>query len=207
MADPIKTMKLYVQVERVFNELRELGMSDSDLLPVETLAPYDQYHYDGVKAVEQAIQQCNITESDHVLDVGAGIGGPARYVAHQTGSRVTAVELQPDLNEIGQHLTKRTALSHLITHQQGDFLEAKPPQKPYDALVSWLAFLHIPDKKRLFKRCFAHLKPNGFLYIEDFSKRHPFTEQEREELVSKVFLPLCSNISRVCGSGSGGWLC
>ena len=31
----------------------------------------------------------------------------------------------------------------------------------YDFIVSWLVFLHIPDKKSIFERCFHNLKPGG----------------------------------------------
>ena len=77
----IKTMKLYVQVERVFNELRVLGLSDADKIEVETLSRFDQYHYEGVEAVEEAIRRCHIGAKSRVLEVGSGIGGPARYYA------------------------------------------------------------------------------------------------------------------------------
>ena len=151
----IKTMKLYVQVERVFNELRVLGLSDADKIEVETLSRFDQYHYEGVEAVEEAILRCNIGPQSRVLEVGSGIGGPARYLAHRTSCQVTALELQADLNEIGRNLTARTNLSALVNHQQGDFLEAVSGEK-YDTLVSWLAFLHIPDRSRLLQQCFDH---------------------------------------------------
>ncbi|MFT5194479.1 MAG: cyclopropane fatty-acyl-phospholipid synthase-like methyltransferase [Cellvibrionaceae bacterium] len=187
MTDLIKSMKLYIQVERVFNELRELGLADTDPVSVDTLVRFDQYHYEGVDAVDQAIQKCQIAPHHHVLEVGAGIGGPARYLAHRAGCHVTALELQADLNDIGRHLTARAGLSDSITHQVGDFLEANPAAEQYDALASWLAFLHIPNRKLLFERCFDHLKPNASLFIEDFSKLHPFTAQESHDLESKIY--------------------
>lgn len=187
MTDPIKTMKLYIQVERVFNELRELGFSDTDHLPVEILTQFDQYHYEGTDAVEQAILQCGMSAEHHVLEVGSGIGGPARFIAHRVGCQVTALELQTDLNEIGQHLTERSGLLDFVTHQPGDFLDASSTVQQYDALVSWLAFLHIPNRQLLFKRCFDQLKPGAMLFIEDFSKLAPFTTSEQRDLESKIF--------------------
>ncbi len=184
---PIKTMKLYIQVERVFNELRELGFAEGDAVPVDTLTRFDQYHYEGTDAVEEAIHKCKINAGHHVLEVGSGIGGPARYMAHKAGCQVTALELQPDLNNIGRYLTERSGLTDLVTHQVGDFLEANPAQQQYDALASWLAFLHIPDRESLFKSCFDHLKPGASLYIEDFSKLAPFTPQEQQDLESKIY--------------------
>ena len=199
MSDLIKTMKLYVKGDRVFNELRELGLSDDDPLKVEVLTAFDQYHYEGVTAVEQAIDQCGIRSNHHILEVGSGIGGPARYLAHKAGCQVTALELQADLNLIAQSLTERCGLGDRINHQQGDFLEANAAERPYDGVASWLAFLHIPNRKRLFEQCFSHIKPQGFLYIEDFSKLNEFTKREQQDLESKIFCKYVPTVDEYIG--------
>ena len=96
----IKSMNLYSQVERIYNDLRALGIEDEAPLDVETLTPFDQYHYFGTDAVDEAISMAGITADSKVLDVGSGLGGPARYLAKATGCKVTALELQDDLNEV-----------------------------------------------------------------------------------------------------------
>ncbi|MEM7346465.1 MAG: methyltransferase domain-containing protein [Chloroflexota bacterium] len=187
MAEAIKTMKLYAGVERVFNELRELGIADSDPVQVEDLVKFDQYHYEGVEAVEQAIKTCNITATHQVLEVGSGIGGPSRYLAHTAGCHLTALELQADLNFVGSQLTERCNLSDQVRHLQGDILQGHPGGGDFDTLVSWLVFLHIPDRATLFTRCFEALKPGGMMFIEDFSKRGEFTSQETALLENKIY--------------------
>ena len=91
-------MKLYDRVERIHNELRALGIADDAPLTVEQLVPFDQYHYHGTEAVDEAAERLGIGPATSVLDVGAGIGGPARWLAATTGCHVTALELQPDLD-------------------------------------------------------------------------------------------------------------
>ena len=187
MTEPIKTMKLYTDVDRVFNELRELGVGEDEPVRVEDLTPFDQYHYEGTVAVDYAIHRCGIDANQHVLEVGSGIGGPSRYIAHRTGCTVTALELQADLNETARQLTHRCGLADRVQHRQGDFLGEKATDSGYDALVSWLAFLHIPDRQQLFARCMADLKPGGQLFIEDFSKRGNFSSQEIADLETKIY--------------------
>ena len=187
MTQPIKTMKLYTDVDRVFNELGELGLGDNDPIRIEELTPFDQYHYEGTAAVEHAIKACGIDASQHVLEIGSGIGGPSRYIAHRTGCTVTALELQADLNETAARLTQRCGLAEHVQHRQGDFLDEQATGSGYDALVSWLAFLHIPNRQQLFARCMADLKPGGQLYIEDFSKRGDFSDQELFDLETKIY--------------------
>ena len=65
---------------------------------------------------------CTHSYTDAVLDIGSGLGGPARYMATKTGCRVTAVEIQEDLHQTASDLTNRCGLSHLITHLFGNFI-------------------------------------------------------------------------------------
>lgn len=187
MTEAIKTMRLYTDTDRVFNELRELGVADQARIDVEMLTPFDQYHYEGTAAVEAAIQVCGINADQHVLEVGSGIGGPSRYIAHRTGCTVTALELQADLNETAVQLTQRCGLADRVQHRQGDFLVDDSTESGYDALVSWLAFLHIPDRTQLFSRCMADLKAGGQIFIEDFSRRGEFSSQEVADLEAKIY--------------------
>ena len=183
----IKTMKLYHQVERVFKELRALGVGDQDPIRVDDLIPHDQYHYLGTDAVDEAIRRLALDGSKHVLDVGAGIGGPARYLAHRSGCRVTALELQTDLNDTAIRLTQRCGLSHLVTHRCGNALDGQEDEATFDALVSWLTFLHIADRQTLYRRCHEALRPGGQLFVEDYFELGSLSVQERKVLEHEVY--------------------
>ncbi|HEY7905814.1 MAG TPA: methyltransferase domain-containing protein [Wenzhouxiangella sp.] len=190
-AKAIKTMKLYTHVERVERELKANGQASGPLQPADLVA-MDQLHYGGTQAVDEAIEQLSIHANDHVLDVGAGLGGPARHMAHQAGCAVTAVELQPDLNALGQTLTDRCGLSAQITHHCGDILDTDLPKKRFDAMVSWLTVLHIPHRQRLFERCHRALKTKGRVLIEDFYAPKPLdasTQQTLKQEVACGYLP------------------
>ena len=94
----IKTMKLYNHVDRIYNELKELCKNDSDPLKVNELTSFDQLHYHGTKALDYAINKIGIHSNMTILEIGSGIGGPARYIANQTGVNIIALELQEDQN-------------------------------------------------------------------------------------------------------------
>ena len=186
-ADAIKTMKLYSDVERVDRELRARGKAPhAPLLPTD-LAALDQLHYGGIEAVDEAARTLAIDESTRVMDVGSGLGGPARHLASTTGCRVTAVELQRELHTSASRLTLRCGLEHRVQHLHGDFLKTMLPVAGFDALVSWLTFLHIPDKKVLLERSRSVLKDTGRIYIEDFFQRAPLTAVEIESLEKDVY--------------------
>ena len=188
-AHAMKSMKLYDQVERIHNELRNLGIDEESPLAVEDLTPFDQYHYHGTEAVDAAIEALGLGPDSRVLEVGAGIGGPARYLAETAGCHVTALELQADLNATGQALTERCSLRDKVRHVQGDMLDGPFDGAEFDALASFLVFLHIPDRARLFQVCRAALKPGGALFIEDFTKLREPSQDQWADLRAKV---LCS---------------
>ena len=94
--DGIKSMKLYTHVERVFRELGEMGKTVDDPLSVEDLSAFDQLHYHGTHALDVAMAMIGIDGEPRWLEIGSGLGGPARYIAAYSDARVTALELQSD---------------------------------------------------------------------------------------------------------------
>ena len=190
----IKTMKLYSRVERVYAQLRSAGIGPGDAIPLEVLCRFDQYHYFGTDAVDEGIDALALGPRDRVLELGSGLGGPARYIADRVGCTVTALELQSDVHEVASELTRRCGLAHLVRHQQGDILEGPVPAGHFDALFGWLVFLHIPERERLYRRCHEALRPGGRLYVEDFFERGNLSARERETLALKVY---CRGLPRL----------
>ena len=181
----MKSMKLYSDVHRIYNNLAALGIAPDDRLTVAQLTPFDQYHYDGTHAVDLAMDRLGLTPGQRLLDIGSGIGGPARHISDRYGLQVTALELQPDLDTVARDLTVRCGLDARISHTCGDILDGTP-RGPFDGIISLLCMLHIPDKARLFAACRAALHPGGAMYIEDFARARPLTPTEADSLAVKV---------------------
>jgi cyclopropane fatty-acyl-phospholipid synthase-like methyltransferase len=184
----MKSMKLYAEVHRIHNELAALGIAPDAALRVDQLTPFDQYHYFGTDAVDEALEVLELQPGSRVLDIGSGLGGPARYIAAKIGAHITALELQPDLNEVARGLTARCGLSSRVDHVCGNILDGGLADD-YDAIISFLCFLHIPDRAALFAACRAALKPAGVMYIEDYGRPRALSEAEREALAVKVQCP------------------
>ena len=163
----IKSMKLYTHVERIENELAELRHTRGDELTVDELSAFDQLHYHGTEALDHALQRLAAAPAQHWLEIGSGIGGPARYLAQQGQLQMTALELQPDQNELAIQLSRRCNMSSRVDHRCGDFLNYDFSGQRFDAIVSWLALYHIPERPLLLERCHELLKPGGWFYTED----------------------------------------
>ena len=183
----IKSMKLYNNVDRIFNELREIGKSTSSTLLVEDLTKFDQLHYHGTDAIDIFIEKLEINEKTKILDIGSGMGGPARYIANQTGAEITAIELQSDQNNLAKDLTKKCGLSNKVNHICGDILNYDFKNQTFDAVVSWLSLYHIANHAILFKKLFDLLNPNGFFYSEDITRRINLSDADLKEIKKEIY--------------------
>jgi cyclopropane fatty-acyl-phospholipid synthase-like methyltransferase len=95
----------------------------------------------------------------HVLDIGSGTGGPAIYLAQQTGCRVTGIDAMP-----AQHAQAAAAAAELTDQVQfiaGDLFTARFPESAFDAIVSRDALVTFDDKERLFRVCWRLLRSGG----------------------------------------------
>jgi sarcosine/dimethylglycine N-methyltransferase len=178
----LAAMPLYTNLDRVARGLAALGIGPKDPIAPEQLFALDQWHYHGTDAIRAAADRLGLGTTSRVLDIGAGIGGPARYLAHTTGCHVTAIELQPELDAIAVDLTERSGLSDRVTHICGDALTYPLPDASFDAVVSWLAILHIPDRRRLCVRLAHALRSGGGCYIEDLCMRAPFATDDLRDV-------------------------
>ena len=205
----IKTMKLY-NADRFDKDMEKAdaaaaAAASTTLLTTTTtttttatqLSQFDSMHYNGNQAVAEAMESARINScACTVLDIGSGLGGPARLLSEWTGGcHVDALELQHDLHERAVKLTARCGLSNSVKHYCGDILSddddsgGLPAGKEYDAIVSFLVFLHIADRRALFEKCWKGLKPGGRMYVEDYVRLDTMTDRERKLLESEVFVP------------------
>jgi cyclopropane fatty-acyl-phospholipid synthase-like methyltransferase len=183
----IESMPLYVNVERINNELAALGIDNDEALTPAQLFPFDQYHYHGTDAVQVAAYLLGLGPTSHILDVGSGLGGPARYLASTMGCHVTALELQSELHALATRLTARCGLGQHITHVCGDALSVAFPEATFDAVVSGLTLHHIPERPRLLAHLARMLRRGGQCYIEDLCQRAPFAPSDLPDVHHTLF--------------------
>lgn len=180
-------MPLYMDVHRINNELAELGIGADQPLTPEQLFPFDQFHYLGTDAVRAAAGLVGLGRASRVLEVGSGLGGPARYLAHTVGCHVTALELQEHLHSLASTLTHRSGLESHVTHVRGDALTYPLADSAFDAVVSWLAIHHIRARPRLLARLAATLRSGGRIYIEDLVVRAPFSPGDADAVRQMLY--------------------
>lgn len=101
--------------------LEGLGKT-ADTVTIDDLAPVDEFHIGGRQASEHFLSQLGFSPEMHVLDLGCGLGGAARFVASRYKSRVTGVDLTPEYVETAKVLCRWVGLQDRISLYQGSAL-------------------------------------------------------------------------------------
>jgi phosphoethanolamine N-methyltransferase len=120
-----------------------------------------------------------------VLDVGSGIGGAAFHLVKKYGAKVTGIDLAEEMVNIGLERTAQLGMHQSVKFLLGDVLETEFPE-PFDVIWSRDAFMHIPDKPKLFSRLFQLLAPGGRLVITDYARGKAPGSAEFEEYIRKT---------------------
>jgi SAM-dependent methyltransferase len=149
---------------RVLAALRKVNGPDVPITP-ETLAPIDHFHGKGAIATEELAAMLQPRESDHVLDIGCGIGGPARWIAAKYGCRVTGVDLTAEFCEAARELNGVTGLADRVRILHGSALALPPPDDSFDRAYSQAALMNVSDKRGVFREAFRVLHPGGSLAL------------------------------------------
>ena len=132
-SDDIKTMQLYDNIDRIWKDLAIHGYdSKSDSIDVALINRYDCYNYGGPKAARDAADLLGVTTSSRVLDIGGGIGGPARAIADHTSAEIVSVELQEDLVVLSRQLTAACKLDKKINVLNKNVLDLDASEIGFD---------------------------------------------------------------------------
>lgn len=136
----------------------------------DTLAPYDQFHGRGLEATEEIAAMLQVGRADHLLDVGSGIGGPARTIAQRFGCRVTGIDLTAEFCTVARHLTRLMGLESRIDFELGDALSMPFSDAAFDGAYSMNVSMNIADKAALYAEIRRVLKPGGWLLLSELAQ-------------------------------------
>ena len=151
---------------RILRGLTEAGF-DGGPVPPERLAPVDEFHIGGRAATEHAVAKMKLTGSEHVLDVGCGVGGTARYLASVHGCRVTGIDLTPAFIEAAQLLSERTGLAGRVRFETASALAMPYEPASFDAALTFHVAMNIEGRAGLYGEVARVLRPGAGFCVYD----------------------------------------
>jgi len=146
--------------ERLKTALAVFGPEEQRLTP-QQLGALDQFHTRGLAATADRAKLAGITADMSVLDVGSGVGGPARFLAATYGCRVTGVDLSEPFVDAARYLTERTGQSGQVSFRTASALDLPFDDGRFDAALLQHVAMNIADRARLYREIRRVLKPGG----------------------------------------------
>ena len=123
---------------------------EGQTLTVDQLAPLDQFHTRGIVATAELATAAGLDASTRVLDLGCGVGGPARYLAATFGCKVIGVDLSPGFIDAATYLTARCGLSNRVAFQVGNALHLPFEDAAFDTVFLQHVAMNIEDRAALY---------------------------------------------------------
>lgn len=153
--------------DRIVQGLKAIGKSPASV-DLDDLARLDEFHLRGPAATRELIEILDVGADAHVLDVGSGLGGPARRLAKATGCRVTGIDLSEDYCAVGNELTGWLGLSERVRLEPGDATKLKRfAPSSFDAAWTIHVSMNVEDKGSLYASVAHVLKPGAPFVLFD----------------------------------------
>jgi len=156
-------------IDRVLAALADAG-KDVEHLTIDDLASIDEFHSRRRLATEELARMLAPKPGDRLLDIGSGLGGPARYLAKMCGCLVTGVDLTQEFVATAAELTRRAGLSAEVAFRQGSALELPLADGSFDLAWSQNVAMNIADRPRYYGEVRRVLKSGGRFAIQDVAR-------------------------------------
>jgi SAM-dependent methyltransferase len=155
-----------------------------DSLTVEDLAPVDHFHARGFPATVDLADRLPVEPDDELLDIGCGVGGPARYFAQRFGCKVSGIDITPPFVEAANKLTALLDMGDRVFIQQGDGERLPYEEASFDGAYAQHVTMNVADRPRFFTEAWRVLRPGGFFALTEHglgptgSPHHPLPWSE-----------------------------
>ena len=158
--------RLSLTVDGALQALRSQGIAPEQAT-ADDLHALDMLHMGGLAATDALAEMAHLRPGQRVLDVGAGVGGPARRMARKYGARVWGVELSAAVYQTAVALTALVGLQDQVQFTQGSALALPFEDGDFDVVVMQHVAMQIAEKDQLFGECVRVLKPGGVLALHE----------------------------------------
>lgn len=146
---------------------------DIDSLDPTALSGADEFHLGGRDGTLALLDAVRANAPSSLLDVGCGIGGPARTIAIELGTSTLGIDLTPSFVEAATELTARVGLDQMVSFAVGDALALDLPDDQFDLVTMLHVGMNIADKPGLFSELARVLAPSGQLLVYDIMRIAP----------------------------------
>lgn len=155
------------RLENIILEAMQRAGKDPAKLTLQDLAPIDEFHVEGLEATQDLAAQMSLQPGMRLLDVGSGIGGPARYFAAAHGCKVTGIDLTDEFVQVARRLTLLVKLHDQVEFRQASALDLPFENDTFDRASMIHVGMNIADKAGVYREVRRVMKADGVFVVFD----------------------------------------
>lgn len=163
--------RLAVTFDGAVKSLEAKGISAKSAR-AEDLHSMDMIHMGGLSATDALAELAGISRGHHVLDVGSGVGGPARRIASKFKASIVGLELSKALYETSKQLTDLVGLTSKVQFVNDSALSLPFDDGAFDVVIMQHVSQQISEKDRLFGELARVVKPDGCIALHEIFAGH-----------------------------------
>jgi sarcosine/dimethylglycine N-methyltransferase len=148
----------------------------------------DTIYEASIKTVKRMADKLNIDTNTRIIDIGAGYGGSARYLANRYGCHVECINISEKENERNRQKNKEQGLDHLINVQHGNFEDIPFDDSTFDVVWCQDSILHSGRKKKVFEESYRILKQGGDFIFSDPMQKHDAPQDVLQPVLNRIHL-------------------
>jgi SAM-dependent methyltransferase len=149
---------------RILTSLEKAG-KNVKALTREDIFTFDEFHIRGREATRDLAKLAKLGKGDKALDLGCGLGGPARTLASEFGCDVIGIDLTEEYVQAAQMLSEHLGQNGQITFRQGNVLDIPFDDASFDVVMAQHVSMNVEDKARMFAEARRVLRSNGRLAV------------------------------------------
>jgi arsenite methyltransferase len=130
----------------------------------------ESFHPGGLALTKRLGTLLDLGPGKRLLDVAAGKGASAIFLAQQCGCEVIGVEYSNDLVREATRAAEAAGIAHLVRFEQGDAERLAFADDQFDAVMCECAFCTFPNKKAAAGECARVLRPGGSIGLADLTR-------------------------------------
>lgn len=135
----------------------------------DSLAAIDHFHGGGLAATRELVAMLAPRKGERLLDIGSGIGGPARWIAASFGCHVTGIDLTPAFCRAAEALTAATGQSAEVRIVEGSATDLPFEAASFDRAYSQNVIMNVADKPGFYREAHRVLRPGGVLALSNIA--------------------------------------
>lgn len=152
--------------DRIVGALNQMS-KPLDQVTVEDLGAVDHFHARGFPATVELADRLPIRPGQRILDIGCGIGGPARYIAKRFDCHVNGIDITESFVDTAKRLTKLLRMESRVEIERGDGHHLPYPDSSFDGAYTQHVTMNVADRGKFFSEAFRVLKPGAFFALTE----------------------------------------